>query len=160
MAIAPQLFVDITFPGQVATVERTFQVRGTLSFTTPATWTLANKSVTVQFGRGGPSVAATFTGSTLSFQCTGTVRPDVPWSSFVELGIQGSANFKVRVGRAFDIQDLSVATTFMVRLRPAVPPSVVLNPFPNPIVAGQVPIDFVFSGSATSPQAPIVAVQY
>ena len=49
----------------------------------------------------------------------------------------------------------------MVRLTPAIAPTVRLNPFASPIVAAQVPVDFVFTGSATSPQAadPAGAVQ-
>ena len=48
----------------------------------------------------------------------------------------------------------------MVRLFPPIAPTVSLDPFTSPIVAAQVPVSFVFTGSATSSQAPIAVVQY
>ena len=59
-----------------------------------------------------------------------------------------------------DIALLSVTTTFVVRLMPAITPTVSLSPFASPIVAAQLPVNFVFTGSATSPQAAIQLVQY
>ena len=48
----------------------------------------------------------------------------------------------------------------MVRLPPAIAPTIVISPFTSPIVAPQLPVNFAFTGSATSPQAPIQLVQY
>src|SRR4029434_4101298 len=59
-----------------------------------------------------------------------------------------------------EVETLTVSTTFMVRLLPPIAPTINLSPFPSPIVAAQVPVDFMFTGSATSPQAPIAVVQY
>jgi hypothetical protein len=55
---------------------------------------------------------------------------------------------------------LDVTTTFMVRLFPAIAPTINLNPFTSPIIAPTVPLGFAFTGSATSPQAPVQLVQY
>ena len=76
MASPPQLFVTITSPpGSLPTVDRTFQLGGNISWTVPLEYSLTGKSVTVQFGAGGPTVAATFVGTSLNWQCTGTVSP-------------------------------------------------------------------------------------
>ena len=49
----------------------------------------------------------------------------------------------------------------MVQLKPAIKPTVRLSPFASPIVGAQLPVYFVFTGSATSPQgAAIRLVQY
>ena len=58
------------------------------------------------------------------------------------------------------VTTLNVSTTFMVRLIPPIAPTIGLAPFASPIVATQVPVDFMFTGSATSSQAPIAVVQY
>ena len=58
------------------------------------------------------------------------------------------------------VSTLNVSTTFMVRLIPPIAPTIGLAPFASPIVATQVPVDFMFTGSATSSQAPIAVVQY
>jgi hypothetical protein len=74
-----QLFVDITFPtGGLPTVDRTFQLRGNISFSTPSTWTLISKNMSVQFGPGGQLVAGSFPSGN-NWQCTGTVNPATPW---------------------------------------------------------------------------------
>ena len=70
----PQLFIDITFPTGVPTVDRTFQLRGNISWDAPATWTNISKNVSVQFGPGGQLVAGAFTSGN-NWQCTGTVNP-------------------------------------------------------------------------------------
>jgi hypothetical protein len=67
-----QLFITITFPTGVPTVDRTFQLRGNISFSTPSTWSLISKSMSVQFGPGGQLVAGTFPSGN-NWQCTGTV---------------------------------------------------------------------------------------
>ncbi len=155
-----QLFIDITFPTGVPTVDRTFQLRGNISFSTPTNWTLTGKSMSVQFGPGGQLVAGTFPSGN-NWQCTGTVSPSAPWGSFVQLTLNAQAVFRFfHTSGEPDIETLHVSTTFMVRLLPPVAPTVNLGPFTSPIVAAQVPADFMFTGSAFSPQAPIQVVQY
>src|SRR5262245_40186391 len=160
----PQVFVTITTPpGSVPTVNRTFQVGGSISFTQPPGYTFVatSKVATVQFGPGGSFVAGQFAGSTLNWQCSGTVSPSTPWGSFVTLSIRAAATFRFfhTLGEP-DFVTVEVNTTFVVRLIPAIAPTVVLNPFASPIVAGAVPMNFAFVGSATSPQSPIQVVQY
>ena len=157
----PQLFVNITSPtGGLPFVNRTFQLAGNISWMfTPSNWSLTNRSVSVQFGPGGPTVGGTFVGN--NWTCTGTVSPSTPWGSMVQLTVSARATFRFfHTPSEPDLEILTVTTTFMVRLFPAIAPTVILNPFASPIVAAQMPVPFVFTGSATSPQAPIVAVQY
>src|SRR5215207_5295092 len=94
----PQLFVTVTNPtGGLPTVNRTFTVGGNIStLFTPANWSLTGKSVSVQFGPGGPTVAATFSGATLNWQCTGTVPASTPWGSMVQLAVRAQATFRFR----------------------------------------------------------------
>ena len=153
----PQLFIDITFPTGVPTVDRTFQLRGNISWDAPATWTNIRKNVSVQFGPGGQLVAGAFTSGN-NWQCTGTVNPLTPWGSFVQLTLSANASF--RQGLLPAVFTLNVSTTFMVRLIPPIAPTIGLAPFASPIVSTQVPVDFMFTGSATSSQAPIAVVQY
>ena len=56
------------------TVDRTFQLRGNISWYAPANWTHISKNVSVQFGPGGQLVAGAFTSGN-NWQCTGTVNP-------------------------------------------------------------------------------------
>ena len=56
--IMPQLFIDITFPAPVPPVDRTFLLRGNISWSAAPTWKNISKNVTVQFGPGGQLVAA------------------------------------------------------------------------------------------------------
>src|SRR5215471_9671158 len=152
----PQLFINITLPpGQLPPVDRTFQLGGNISWLfTPANWSLLNRSVTVQFGPGGSTSAATFIDQT-NWRCTGTVAPSTPWGSMVQLSISAQAVFRIVVPFGGNTATLNVSTTFMVRLFPPIAPTIGLAPFPSPIVAHELPLRFAFEGSATSPQAPI-----
>ena len=152
-----QLFINITFPPGVPTVDRTFQLRGNISWS--ATGQLISKNVTVQFGPGGQTVAATFTSDT-NWQCTGSINPNTPWGQFVQLTVSASASFEVMRFPTRIVRTIPASTTFMVRLIPPIAPTINVGPFPSPIVASQVPVDFMFTGSAFSPQAPIAVVQY
>ena len=155
-----QLFIDITFPTGVPTVDRTFQLRGNVSWSVPSTWSLVSRSMSVQFGPGGQLVAGTFPSGN-NWQCTGTVSPSTPWGSFVQLTLSARASFRFFLSPSEpEVETLTVSTTFMVRLLPPIAPTINLSPFTSPIVAAQVPLDFMFVGSATSPQAPIALVQY
>jgi hypothetical protein len=155
----PQLFIDITFPGQVPTVDRTFQLRGNVSWSVPANWVNISKNVAIQFGPGGQLVAASFTSGN-NWQCTGTVSPSAPWGQFLQVTLSANASFRFMRVLTPVIETLTVSTTFMVRLIPPFPPTITLNPFPSPIVAPQVPLDFVFVGSAVGVQGPVQVVQY
>src|SRR5262252_8355182 len=119
------------------------------------------KSLSVQFGVGGPTVVATFSGSSLNWSCTGTVPPSIPWGAWVQLTIRATASFRFMIALLPDeFETLSVTSTLMVRLPSAIVPTINPSPFTSPIVAPTLPLGFVFTGSATSPQAPIVVVQY
>ena len=159
----PQLFINITLPpGQLPFIDRTFLVAGNISWLfLPSNAALLTKSVTVQFGPGGSTVAATFTDQT-NWRCTGTVSPATPWGSMVQLSISAQASFRIPgpIGTSTTVTVAPVSTTFMVRLFPPVAPTISLAPFPSPIVARELPLRFAFEGSATSPQAPIRIVQY
>jgi len=154
----PQLFLNITSPaGNLPPVDRTFQMAGNISWLfAPDDWSLTAKGVTVQFGPGGPNMGANFVGTTLNWQCSGTVPSSIPWGSMVQLSIAAVARFATSGAPA----TLRVSTTYMVRLFPAIPPNIGLSPFASPIIAREMPVSFAFEGFATSPQAPIVVVQY
>jgi hypothetical protein len=159
----PQIFFNITSPtGGLPFVNRTFTLAGNIStLFVPARWSLVSKSVTVQFGPGVPAVAASFSGATMNWQCTGTVSPSTPWGSMVQLTIHVSATYRFLLTPFEpDFATISNTNTFMVRLFPAITPTVSLGAFPSPIVGAQMPLNFAFTGSATSPQAPIQLVQY
>src|SRR5215216_338601 len=89
-----QLFINITFPTGVPTVDRTFQLRGNISWSAPANWANISKSMSVQFGPGAALVAGTFPSGT-NWQCTGTVSPSTPWGSFVQLTLNARATFRL-----------------------------------------------------------------
>jgi hypothetical protein len=154
-----QLYIDITFPTPGSPVDRTFLLRGNISWSVPSNWTNISKNVSVQFGPGGQLVAGTFT-SGLNWQCTGTVNPSTPWGSWVQVTLSANASFRYFQILTPVVVTLPVSTTFMVQLFPPIAPTIGLTPFTSPIVAPQVPLDFMFTGSATSPQAPIAVVQY
>ena len=137
----PQLFVTITWPtGGLPFVDRTFQLAGNISWSVPAGFSLTSKSVSVTYGPGGSTVGATFTAGTNNWQCTGTVNPSTPWSTMVQLSVRARASFRF-FHNPFepDQADISVDTTFMVRLLPAITPTVTLTDFPLPIVAANCP---------------------
>ena len=154
-----ELFINITFPTGVPTVDRTFQLRGNISWSVPRGWRNISKNIAVQFGPGGQLVAGTFTSDT-NWQCTGTVNPATPWGTFVQLTVSANASFEIFQFPTRIVRTIPVSTTFMVRLIPPIAPTIGLAPFTSPIVASQVPVDFMFTGSATSHQAPIAVVQY
>src|SRR5262245_61148481 len=158
----PQLFINITLPpGQLPPVDRTFLVAGNLStLFLPTNASMLSGNVTVQFGPGGSTVTARLTNQP-NWRCTGTVSPATPWGSFVELSISAQASFKVPgpIGTSTTVT-MNKSTTFMVRLFPAVAPTISLSAIPSPIVARELPLRFAFVGSATSPQAPIAIVRY
>ena len=135
-----QLFITITFPPGVPTVDRTFQLRGNISFSTPANWTQHQQEheravrAGRPAGRGQHSPAAT-TGS-----APVPSVPSTPWGSFVQLTLNANAVFQVLPGPAsLSSTTLNVSTTFMVRLLPPIAPTIGLAPFTSPIVASQVP---------------------
>ena len=78
---------------RLPTVDRTFQVRGNISFSTPSNWTLISKSMSVQFGPGGQLVAGSFPSGN-NWQCTGTVNPSTPWGSMVQVTVNAQASFR------------------------------------------------------------------
>jgi hypothetical protein len=158
----PQLFVTITSPpGALPFVDRTFELGGNISWMVPTNYSLTGKSVTVQFGSGGTTVAAAFVGASLNWRCTGTVSPATSWGAMVTLTVSAQATFRFfHTSGEQDIDVLNVQTTFRVRLMPAIAPTVTLTDFASPIIAAQLPLPFTFTGSATSPQAPIQRVQY
>ena len=88
-----QLFIDITFPRGLPTVERTFQLRGNISWMAPAAWRQVGRRMTIQFGPGGPTVAGTFSDDR-NWQCTGTISPTVPFGSMVQLKVRAQAVFR------------------------------------------------------------------
>ena len=119
----PQLFFDITLPTGVArsvgphVSGRAATSRGCSSRRTGRS---ISKSVTVQFGPGGPTVAGDVHQRHVNWQCTGTGHPATPWGSFVQLTISAQATFRffTHAGEP-DFATLNVSTTFMVRLFPA-----------------------------------------
>ena len=155
--IMPQLFIDITFPTGVPTVDRTFQLRGNISWSVPSNWTNISKNVSVQFGPGGQLVAGAFTSGN-NWQCTHCRQSLTPWGSFVQLTLSANASF--RQGLLPAVFTLNVSTTFMVRLIPRLRPRSAWRRSHHRSWPRRCPVDFMFTGSATSSQAPIAVVQY
>ena len=154
-------------PGDACpTVNRTFQVAGNISFgiVHPANWSLdqQERQRAVRAGRAELS-AATFTARHTNWRCTGTVSPATPWGSMVQLTINaqrarsGSSGRRAsptsrRLERLDHVHGAAVPadhTDHRSRARSRRRSS-----------AAQMPVSFAFTGSATSPQAPIQVVQY
>ena len=120
----PQLFVNITLPtGRLPSVDRTFQMSREHLMAVHAGELVAGltRNVTVQFGPGGSTSAATFSDQ-VNWPCTGTVSPSTPWGSMVQLTINAHAAFRIVIPlRPYepDFATLNISTTFMVRLFPA-----------------------------------------
>src|SRR3954469_24400047 len=111
-----QLFVQVASPGWGAVVPRSFVVTGSITVQlTPGRGPVTSKWVSVQFGDGGPVVAATFTTAT-AWTCTGQVAASVPPNAFINLHVTANASIRylIRLGEP-DIEDVTAATAITVR---------------------------------------------
>jgi hypothetical protein len=156
MALQP--VVTITSPpgdqAVPATVGRRFEVVGNLSwpFGQPE---VLEKRVIVEFGPGGDQVPASFIDS-VKWQCMGTVSTSTPWLTDVQVTVSATVVYWTVSGN----EEVHASTSLTVRLPQPIPPTVTLDAFPMPIVAAQMPVEFVFTGSAESALLPIQRVQY
>src|SRR5262249_14324219 len=97
-----QLFVQVSSPAPGTVVPRSFVVTGSITVQlTLGHGPVTSKSVSVQFGDGGPVVAATFTSATAwTWTCTGQIPASVPPNSFINLHVTAHASIRylIRVG--------------------------------------------------------------
>ena len=138
----PQLFIDITFPTGVPTVDRTFQLRGNISWSVPSNWTNISKNVSVQLGRRTAGRGRLHQRQQLavhrhrqSLYAVGIVRAaDVERECLLQADPDACRDDPERLDHVHGAADSPIA------------PTIGLAPFASPIVATQVPVDFMFTG--------------
>ena len=120
------------------------QVGGSISFTLPSGVHLSPRARLrrCSSARAGRSYPGQFAGSTLNWQCTGTVAPSARGDRSSRCRYAGRRrSSSSHAGRAGSRHGGS-HTTFVVRLLPAVAPTVSLGPFTSPIVASRAAAEF------------------
>ena len=153
------LFVSISSPSANQQVGRTITVTGSIALQASAGHSLTSKSVSVQFGAGTTSKAATFT-STTAWTCTGDVGASFPpgASITISVGAHASLRYNITAGEP-DVEFVDAGTSVVVVLPPPVPPSVSVDAFTAEIVTDQLPAAFTLAGAASDLDSPIASVQ-
>jgi hypothetical protein len=154
-----QMFVQVTAPGPgTPEVPRAFTVSGSISVQfSPGHGPLVSKSVTVQFGAGGPVQNATFQTAT-DWSCTGAPATNVPPGATITLTVSASGSVRFFIVRGEpDIEDVGAAATLAVRIANP-PPVITIDAFPTEINATALPFTFTLSGSASDPDNNVSAV--
>ena len=150
---------SVTSPSADAVVPRQFEVTGSISVQlSPGHGPMTSKCVSVQFGDGGPVVAATFTSAT-TWTCTGQVAANVPPGAFVNVHVTAGATIRVLImpGEP-DIEDVEASTVVTVRIaNPA--PVLTIDAVPAEVTATQLPFAFTLAGSTSDPDANVTSVQ-
>jgi hypothetical protein len=154
-----QMFVQITAPGPgTPEVSRAFTVTGNISVQfSPGHGPLVSRSVSVQFGAGGPVHTATFSTAT-SWSCTGAPAANVPPGATITLTVtaSGSVRFFIVPGEP-DFEDVGAVATLAVRIANP-PPVVTIDAFPAEVTATALPFAFTLSGSTSDPDNNVSAV--
>jgi hypothetical protein len=154
-----QMFVQITAPGPgTPTVPRAFTVTGGISMQfSPGHGPLVSKSVSVQFGAGGPVQTATFSTPT-NWSCTGAPAASVPPGATITLTVtaRGSVRFFHVTGEP-DLEDVGAVATLAVHIANP-PPVVTIDAFPPEVNATALPFAFTLSGSTSDPDNNVSAV--
>ena len=154
-----QLFVQVSSPTSGAVVTRSVVVTGSMTVQlTLGRGPVTSKSVSVQFGDGGPVVAATFTTAT-AWMCTGQAAASVPPNAFINLHVTAHASIRylIRVGEP-DVEDVTASTAVTVRISNP-PPVLSVDAFPADVTATTLPFAFTLSGSVSDPDANVSSVQ-
>ena len=154
-----QLFVQIDAPAAGAEVPRVIEVTGSIAVQfTPGRGPMTGKSVSVQFGDGGPIQAATFvTDST--WRCIGQPNANVPPGAAINLNVHaaGTIHFFIVRGEP-DIEEVEAGTSLTVRI--ANPPSqIAIDAFPPEVSSAQWPLLFTLAGATLDPDANVSLVQ-
>ncbi len=156
------LTVRINSPQPNVTVGRTFTVSGTVALQATSGRSLVGTiGVSVTFGAGGPTVAATVTGNS-SWSCTGTIAAGIHPSTPLTVSAVADATlrFFIPADRSWDTEDISGGASVGVIAAPPVLPTLTVNPISSPIVAAQLPQLTTFTGTAVGNDAPLLILQY
>jgi hypothetical protein len=155
-----QMFVQITTPAGpgIPEVPRSFTVTGSISvqFSFRA-GPLTTKSVSVQFGAGGPVQTAVFLTQT-SWSCTGAPAASVPPGATITLTVSARGSVRVIIvpGEP-DVEEVSAVATLAVRIANP-PPVLAIDAFPAEVSATALPFAFTLSGSTADPDTNVSAV--
>ena len=118
---------------------------------------LVSKSVSVQFGAGGPVRTATFPTAT-SWSCTGAPAASVPPGATITLTVTASGSVRFFIVRGEpDTEDVGAVATLVVRIANP-PPVVAIDAFAAEVNATALPFAFTLSGSTTDPDNNVSAV--
>jgi hypothetical protein len=155
-----QMFVQITTPAGPGTPEvpRAFTVTGNISVQiTQRHGALVSKSVSVQFGVGGPLQAAAFLTET-NWSCAGAPAASVPPGATISLTVtaRGSVRFFIVPGEP-DVEEVSAVATLAVRIANP-PPTLAIDAIPAEVNATALPFAFTLSGSTADPDNNVSVV--
>jgi hypothetical protein len=143
----------------VPEVPRSFEVGGTIAIQlSPRHGPVTRKSVAVQFGDAGPSLAASFTNPN-TWLCTGAPLAAVPAGSTINITVTASATVRF-FHNPFepDLEDLDAQAVFAVHLaNPA--PVLSIDAFAPELSAAQLPLPFTLAGGTTDPDGNLASVQ-
>ena len=154
-----QMFVQIATPAAGAEVPRSIEVTGSISVQfSPGHGPLTSKSVHVQFGAGGPVLAATFPTPT-TWRCVGQPNASVPPGGIITLNVSalGAIRFFIVRGEP-DIEDVEASDSVTVRMANP-PPQVTIDAFAPEVSTEQLPLAFTLTGSTSDPDANVSLVQ-
>src|SRR5689334_12888673 len=114
-----QMFVQIATPGPGAVVPRSFEVTGSISVQlSPRHGPLVSKSVSVQFGDGGPVVAATFPTAT-TWRCTGHPGANVAPGATINIRVTATGLIRFLVTPTEpDFEDVDAVANLAVQINP------------------------------------------
>ena len=137
---------------------RSFTVTGSISVQfSPGHGPLTSKSVSVQFGAGGPVQAASFLTAT-TWRCVGAPAASVPPAATITITVtaRGSVKF-FNAPLDPDSEDVEAVATLAVRIANPLP-VVTIDAFPAEVTAAALPFAFTLAGSTTDPDGNVSAV--
>jgi len=133
-------------------VPRSVTVSGSISVQiTQPHGALVSKSVSVQFGDGGPIRTAIFSTNETSWSCTGAPAASVLPGASITLTVtaRGSVRYFIVPGEP-DIENVSAVARLTVRIANP-PPVLAIDGFPVEVTAATLPFAFTLSGSTADP---------
>src|SRR5215813_3632306 len=151
--------LQVATPAAGSVVPRMFTVTGSMSVQlSPKHGPVLSKSVSVQFGDGGPVIPATFT-SASAWTCTGQVAFSVPPNALVNVHVTADASVRVlAIPGEPDIEDVEASTVRTVQIyNPA--PALSINPVPADVAATQLPFPFILMGTISDADVNVTSVQ-
>lgn len=153
-----QMFVQVATPSPGAVVPRSFQVTGSISVQlSPRHGPLVTKSVSVQFGDGGPVVAATFLTDT-TWRCVGQPSANVAPGTTINIKVTASGSIRFLVTpREPDFEDVEAIANLAVQINPA--PRLTIDAFTADVTPAQLPLAFTLAGSTQDAGRDVSSVQ-